>query len=488
MKKYIFIICSAYLTLHISCRHNNDTKQILDNLKDKIYINLYMSGDLSPNFKKLETETLSILRDFQNMSNKEIDFNTIPYQNQSTYYSNQLSHLDIFPIWVKKDSTYHKIYPYAIAHFREKSITITLHNANPYDTINEIDHNELSESIKNIRYNITEAIYLLNQEEKKDIAFLLGHEELDSNQTWSIRSQLSKIYNVEHFNIREFETHKTNNHPNIDRQIEKLNKYKVVIIAKPKKEFLDLDQYIIDQYIMNGGRVMWLIDGTDAHMNNFNNEIEFSLNKNNTSLNRLLSNYGVIINHDLIQDNQCTKIPILYEKEIQYVKWEYNPKILIKENHIITNEKDSILTDFASSITILDSSKTKILIKSSMKSNIINEKEKVHLNIIKSPNTKFTGEKIIGVLIEGRFTSRFKNYQKYYDNTLSKTISEENKMIVISDGDIIRNLYKSPNHYYPLGYYHYEGRSFRGNTNFIINSIKYLAGDEILLKIKNNKK
>ena len=105
-------------------------------------------------------------------------------------------------------SLYHKIYPYAIAHFREKSIPITLYNVKPYDTINEITNDALLESIKNIKYNIIEAIYLLNQEDKKNIAFLLGHEELDSNQTFGIRNELSKIYNVDYFNIREFEINK----------------------------------------------------------------------------------------------------------------------------------------------------------------------------------------------------------------------------------------------------------------------------------------
>ena len=466
-----------------------ESESIVKSLEDKIYINIYMSGDLSPQFQKIQSSITSALEEFQNISNKEIDFEYITINDDSTEDKkeiyNPLINLGLHPIWITTDADkVHKTYPYAIVHFREKTLPVLLYNSLYYDTISDPSNKDLERCINNLEYNFIESFYLIQQEEKKKIAFLYGNGELDSTQTWDIRNTLSKFYEVSYFDLRSFEIDKKTQSPNIQKQLDRLIEFKTIIIAKPTKGFLDIDKYLIDQYIMSGGKTLWLLDGTSANMNNFGNNFEFQIEKNQLLLEEYLSIYGAKVNHDLIQDERCSKSPMIFNNDVAYVDWPYNPVLFTTKNHIITSKEDSILTNFVSSIEILKPNKTTVLLSSSDKSNVINEGENVHLDIIKNPPKKFEGKKTVAVVIEDEFTSAFSHLELSTELKM-KTKSKENKMIIISDGDIISNIHSSPNFYYPLGYYHYGRKVFDGNTNFILNSIQYLCGDEILTKVRN---
>ena len=263
-----------------------------------------------------------------------------------------------------------------------------------------------------------------------------------------------------------------------------MKKYECIVIAKPSKKFFDTDKFILDQYIMNGGKTLWLIDGTKANMNNFNGNLEFEILENNLELDEYLSNYGAKINKDLIIDERCTKIPVYIKEEIAYLNWKYKPILSTNPSHIIGKFEDTLLTDFVSSITITRDEKSTILLSSSEKSNLEKCGNKVSFDIIKQKPTSFTGKKPTAVLLEGEFNS---NYSEITHDKLKVNINN-NKMILVSDGDIISNLYNPPNFYYPLGYYHFGRNVFDGNTNFILNSIQYLCDDEILIKLLNKTK
>ena len=228
----------------------------------------------------------------------------------------------------------------------------------------------------------------------------------------------------------------------INNQMHRINSYDAIIIAKPKASFNMMYKYLIDQYIMNGGRIIWLLDGTNAaNMNNFAGQ-EFTVRKDSLLLNDILLKYGAKINHNLIQDTRCTKNIILKnENEWKHEEWQYNPLLISKQNHIISSEGDSILTQWVSSIKILKPDKTTILLSSSDKSNVLNEGENVSLNIINYPPNTFEGKKTVAVLIEDEFNT---NFLKLLDTKelKIKRKSLQNKMIIISDGDIIANLYK----------------------------------------------
>lgn len=465
-----------------------ETKELVSSLEDKIYINIYLNGDLSPQFKKLQSSVKELISQFQDLSEKEIDFEFVQTKEKDTTKQegvyNPLVNIDIHPIWVKNKESLHKTYPYAIVHYREKSIPVLLHNSLYYDTIMELDDTELNNSINYLEYNFIETFYLLQQNEKKRITFLVGNEQLDSTNTWDIRNTLSRFYTVDFFDLRSFEINRNTNEPDIKKQIEKLNQYECLIIAKPSKEFLDIDKLLLDQYIMSGGKTLWLIEGTSANMNNFNGNMSFTLKDNNLSLNELLVHYGVTINKDVIIDEKCSKSPVYYNNEIAYFKWPYKPTLTTNSSHVIGKLEDSILTDFVSSINIIDKKNSTILIQSSENTNSIKINDEVSFDIIKNPPITFEGQKTTAVLIAKKFNSAY----SYINNNEIKKKSELNKMIIISDGDIISNMHNPPNFYYPLGYYHYGRNVFDGNTNFILNSIQYLCGDDVLIKVLNNTK
>jgi len=506
MKRLITLLTiSIVLSVFYSC--NSDTsepnkeniplqeesKLIVKSLKDKIYINIYMSGDLSPQFQKIQSSITSILEKFQNISNKEIDFEYVIIndnngtENQKGIY-NPLIDLDLHPIFITSDADkVYKTYPYAIVNFREKTFPVLLYNSLYYDTISDPSNEDLERCIENLEYNFIESFYLIQQEEMKKIAFLYGNGELDSTKTWDIRNTLSKFYEVSYFDLRSFEIDQQTQSPDIQRQIDKLAEFETIIIAKPTQSFLEIDKYLIDQYIINGGKTLWLLDGTSAHMNNFGRNLEFKIEKDTLLIEDYLSAYGAKVNHDLIQDEKCSNSPIIVNNEVAYVNWQYNPLLISDQDHIISVNVDSILTNFVSSIEITKPEKTTILLSSSEKSNIINEGGNVHLDIIKDPPKEHEGKKSVAVLIEDEFSSNFSKL-KDTKELITKRKSPQNKMIIISDGDIISNLFTPPNFYYPLGYYHYGRSVFDGNTSFILNSIQYLCDDEVLIKVRNKKR
>ena len=159
-----------------------------------------------------------------------------------------------------------------------------MYNSLFYDTISELTEEELNKSINYLEYNFIESLYLVQQIEKKKIAFLTGNGQLDSTNTWDIRNTLSKFYDVDFFDLRSFELDSKTNKPDIWKQIERLKKYECIVIAKPSKKFFEMDKFLIDQFIMNGGKTFWLIDGTTANMNNFNGNLEFEIYENNLEL------------------------------------------------------------------------------------------------------------------------------------------------------------------------------------------------------------
>jgi len=366
------------------------------------------------------------------------------------------------------------------------------------DIINELSEENLQEAVNDLEYNFIEAIYLLKQNKKKKIAFLEGHQELERVNTHDIRNTLSKYYEIDYLDLTLFPENTNDELEKINNQMQRINQYQVIIIAKPRKSFHKMYKYLIDQYIMNGGRIMWLLDGTNAaNIDDFDG-MEFIVRRDSLLLNDLLSNYGAKINHDLIQDEVCSKNIISQRNNngdfTSSIKdWRYNPILSSNTDHIINTYGDSILTHFVSSIKILKPDKITVLLSSSNKSNLLNEGEDVSLEIIENPPNTFEGKKTIAILIEDKFNSAFSG-NKPNIGINYKEKSSRNKMIIISDGDIIKNEYiHESGKYGYLGHDRFktntqDGNIFEGNTTFILTSIQYLCDDEGLIKIRHKTK
>ena len=361
----------------------------------------------------------------------------------------------------------------------------------------------INNSIENIEFHIISAISKITVNKKENIAFLTGNGELNSNQTFDITSSvnndnnnLNYYYNVEEFNIKEFEYDSIKNEPNISLQLRNLNRYKLLIIAKPTIPFNKLDKFLIDQYIMNGGKVLFLIDGAIASLDSLNNKDGYFIaTKNNLNLDDQLFKYGIRVNSNLVQDLRSTEIPVVTgysnNRPLQELfKWPYYPLVSSGNIHPISKNIDGIKCNFISSIDTLKNNISKtILLESSKNSRFVQTPSKISLGIIENPppiESYNKGKLPLAVLLSGKFTSVFKDriIPKTTDIKFKKN-SDSTSIIVIADGDLIANETNKNGNIYPLGYDKFINYTFEGNKKFIINAIQFLTDNNGLINLRS---
>ena len=485
---------------------SDNSKKILSQVDDILTIKVYLEGELPTGFQMLSSSINDFLINCKN-ENSQIQFEFInPNDNNESKKQEiftQLQSQGLFPtdLTIKKTSETSRkiIFPGAIMYFKEKRESVNLLENNfslsPQENINN--------SIENVEFHLISTINKILNNRKDNIAFLKGNGELLSTQTFDItnsvnndNNNLNYYYNVEEFDLKKFEFDSTNNQPDISLQLKNLNRYKVIIIAKPTIPFNKLDKFLIDQYIMNGGKLLLLIDGVNASIDSINNQNGYFIaKKNDLNLDDQLFKYGVRINSDLVQDLRSTEIPIVTgysnNRPIQELfKWPYYPLISSKSNHPITNNLDGIKSDFISSIdTLRNNIKKTILLESSNNSRLVQSPSKVSLGIIENPPPaeSYNKENIpLAVLLTGKFTSVFKNRIVPKNNEINfKSSSDSTSIIIVSDGDLIANEVSSSGNAFPLGYDKFINYTFDGNKKFIINAIQYLNDQNGLIKLRS---
>ena len=485
---------------------SDNSKKILSRVDDILTIKVYLEGELPTGFQMLSSSINDFLINCKN-ENSQIQFEFInPNDNNESKKQEiftQLQSQGLFPtdLTIKKTSETSRkiIFPGAIMYFKEKRESVNMLENNfslsPQQNINN--------SIENVEFHLISTINKILNDRKDNIAFLKGNGELSSTQTFDIiksvsndNNNLNYYYNVEEFDLKKFEFDSINNQPDISLQLKNLNRYKVIIIAKPTIPFNKLDKFLIDQYIMNGGKLLLLIDGVNASIDSINNQNGYFIaKKNDLNLDDQLFKYGVRINSDLVQDLRSTEIPIVTgysnNRPIQELfKWPYYPLISSKSNHPITNNLDGIKSDFISSIdTLKNNIKKTILLESSNNSRLVQSPSKVSLGIIENPPPaeSYNKENIpLAVLLTGKFTSVFKNRIVPKNNEINfKSSSDSTSIIIVSDGDLIANEVSSSGNAFPLGYDKFINYTFDGNKKFIINAIQYLNDQNGLIKLRS---
>jgi ABC-2 type transport system permease protein len=278
------------------------------------------------------------------------------------------------------------------------------------------------------------------------------------------------------------------------------NKFDVLIVAQPTQPFSDMDKYVIDQFIMNGGKVLWFIDATNASVDSLQSRGEFFATETYLRLNSLFFKYGVRLNANLIQDLNCQSLPIPSgyvgnQPQLKFWAFPYMPVVVNFTAHPIVRKINALKVDFAGTIDFVgvdpDITKT-VLATTSEKTKVVPTPSIVTLNVIKvKPNLEEYNRMYdpIAVLVEGKFTSAFKGILPVEFDTIKefdfKTESKETRQIFISDGDIIRNLFDSRNNQpYPAGYDFYQKVQY-DNTEFVMNCVNYLSADNELLLIRS---
>ncbi len=478
---------------------SDESKNLLKKLDNEVFFKVYLEGDFPAGFMRLKQKTEEMLNEFR-AYNKNIryrfinpNFETDADKRNELYkelIGKGLTQTDL-QVKTKEGLRQQLIYPGAIVSHDLYELPLDLLKNQmgvPPEAV-------LNNSIQSLEFSIAGAIKRLIQKSKPKIAFLKGHGELDRKYVADIAQTFSADYNLNEVEILG----------NPQSLLERFStdsvrpKFTTLIIAKPEKVFSETDKFVIDQFIMCGGKVMWLIDPVDASMDSLRNHQSIMAITKYLNIEDQLFTYGVRLNNNLVMDLNARRIALRTgqmgnQPKIDFFPWYYFPAISPLSNHPIVKNLNSISTEFVSNIDTLQKSGTRktILLSTSNYSKLINTPAILSFDILQSePDPRFFnhGSQNIAVLLEGEFESVFKNrfspLAKAYPNseTLGKSVATQ--MIVISDGDIIKNqLHNSQGYPLPLGYDQYTGQTY-GNKDFILNALNYLTDGKGLITLRN---
>ncbi len=483
---------------------SDTSKEILKNLDDYVYFRVYLEGDFPAGFKKLRKETKEMLDEFRAYS-KFVDYefinpsesNDVAERNE-TYkllYQSGLNPTEI-AMQTKSGAQQLIIWPCALVSYQEKEKPLDLLDTNVGENSNQV----LNNSAQNLEYKLISSIKELAQEKKPSVAFIEGHGELNENEVYDITRSLQKKYNVKRISLNEQVTSLNNRTATKDSNIVISSNYDAIIIAKPTKPFSEKDKFIIDQYVMHGGKILWLLDPVFATMDSLQMSESTIGNTLNLNLDDMFFKYGIRLNNNLLLDLNSAKIALRTgqmggQAQIEYFNWYYFPLLNAASNNSIVKNINPIKADFISSIdpVMSDSDVQKIpLLKTSNYTNISNAPVYITLGMLRQkPDQRLFTQKSqnVAYLLKGEFESLYAN--RMTSGIMEskeigfKTSSEPTSMIVIADGDIIRNQFHIPKGYpLPLGFDQYTQITY-GNKDFMENAISYLVDGEGLIEIRS---
>ena len=477
---------------------SKSTKEMLRELDEPVLFRVYLEGEFPSDFKRLQSETKEMLNQFRAYNhNVEYEFvnpNSFSDRQEQQVFYQKLASKGIQPTQISvgngSSMTTQILIPAADVYYRGRETSVQLLQNQKYVS----DETLLNNSIQNLEYTLSSAIRQLARGRKPSIGFLQGHGELSDAVLYDIQRSLQETYTLDYVTIDGQIQALTAHRPQQDSTYHFYNLYDMLIIAKPTQPFSEQDLYILDQYVMYGGKVLWLVDALDADLDSLAERGQFMSTRLPLGIDEMLFNYGVRINPDVMMDMRCRPIPIqvgmVGEKpQFQFRPWYYFPEIVPLSEHPIVRNLDLIKTDFVSSIDLIDNDIRKtVLLTTSEYTRVKNAPAMIDLadaNVEQDRRLYNRSNVPIAVLLEGIFKSTWRNRLTPQFTSQAamgyREASDENKMIVISDGDMIRNRYlASDGTVLPLGYDHYT-QTLYANKDFILNAVNYLAGDDGLM-------
>ncbi|MGK7391601.1 MAG: gliding motility-associated ABC transporter substrate-binding protein GldG [Candidatus Cyclobacteriaceae bacterium M2_1C_046] len=460
------------------------TKELLRQLDDRVYIEVYLQGQLNAPFQRFQNAIRETLEEFEIYSDHKVQFQFIdPAQAKSEKAQREfmmsLVNKGITPTNIIEEQDgerrEHIVFPGAVVAYGGQEEGVMLLKG-------QRGESAISQSIETIEYNFASAIKKLTEPENKRVGLVRGHEELDSLEIFAFRNLLQEKYLVDEVYLRE-------DNP--------LDLYNALIIAKPKQRFSEEEKFLLDQYIMKGGSVLFLIDMLDADMEALAEEenIAFPYDIN---LQDQLFRYGVRINIDLVQDNQAARHPIVVgsvgdQPQIRMMPWPFFPLVNRYADHPISRNLDASFFRFASSMdTVKAVGVKKIpLMMTSDYSRSVDAPVIVSINNLrKNLRPEDLQEKNIPLayLLEGQFTSLYKN--RFIPEGITRSKDDflaqgKSKLVVVADGDFVEN-FVNPNTGQPqeLGYNPYLKNKF-ANEDFVMNALAYLVEEDGIIQARS---
>ncbi|GLB52449.1 gliding motility-associated ABC transporter substrate-binding protein GldG [Neptunitalea chrysea] len=458
------------------------TLNALDNVDQPLYVDVLLQGEFPAQFKKLQYELQQLLEQYKNENDNIIFTFTNPLEgeenpDETIQYLNSLGMMPTnIPITENGKKSLTQIFPWAVANYGQKTVRVPLLINNMGSNADE----NINKSVQQLEYNLTDAITKLTIIQKKKVAILKGNGELSDKYFADFLVNLKEYYRLGKFDLDSL-TSKP------EKVLENLNKFDAAIIAKPTEEFTDTEKQIIDQYIMNGGKTLWCLDQVTIDLDSLQNEQQATFAfPRKLNLDDLLFKYGVRLNYNLVEDMISTPITVQTTNGNMPLDWLLSPITVSPENHPINKNINVVKLEFANQIDTLNNGiKKTVLLESSPQSKVIGTPIEINLNRYSGtlqPDYFNQGSQILGVLLEGNFTSGFKNRIKPVNLPKSLDQSVDNKMIIISDGDIINYNYANKK---PLmnGIDPWTQQIY-GNKDFLVNCMNYLLDDNGLINIR----
>lgn len=460
------------------------TKEILAGLEDKVYIEVYLEGDLNPGFKRFSKAIRETLEEFRVYSNDKVSYVFVdPAKAKSQKARNEfmaeLAAKGIQPTNVIDNQSGQRIekliFPGALVSYSTAETGVMLLKGNKAGSPEE----EINQSIEGIEFEFANAIRKLSDEERKTVGIVLGHGELDSVQAAGVFEGLSGIYSV----------------MPVDLSRDYLPDFDALVIARPTRLFSTGERFSLDQYLMQGGKVLMMLDKLSASMDSASTDSYFAFPVN-TGLDDQLFRYGVRINPDLVLDQHAGFFPVVTGQSgssprIQLLEWPFFPRIHQYADHPVTRNLDAVLLRFASSMDTVKApgvKKTPLLFTSPFTRRLSSP---VNVNINQFRNAdqgKFDeGRMVVACLLEGKFTSAFKNRFLPAEADKEKFMSEgvPAKLIVVSDGDLARNeINPRSGKALPLGFDPYTKYTY-ANQELVLNMLSFLIDENGLILARN---
>ncbi len=465
------------------------TLNIIKDVESPLYIEVYLEGNFPPEFKRLQNETKQLLEEFT-AYNSNIIFNfKNPIEKEETrvekmkeFYAKGMQPLSI-TVEDKGKQSQEVVFPWAQATYGDKFTKVALLK----NLMGASTEQKVISSVQHLEFGFAEAINKISKEKQKKIAVIKGNGEVLEPFMADFLRTVKESYYIGPFTLDSVAKQPT-------QTLEALKKYDLAVIAKPTEAFTEEEKQVLDQFIMNGGKTLWLVDAVSADMDSLYNETGTILAaQRELNLTDMFFKYGIRINPLLVKDEYATPIKLATgnqgsETQMQEYTWKFAPFIYPTSTNPIVKNMEGIKFEFASPIEILKNDiKKTVLLSSSEYSKTVGTPSPISLDMVTEETTpeEYEGKGLlpVAVLMEGKFNSMYQNrVLPFKDNSFLPT-GKDNKMIVISDGDVIKNqLDKGVP--LELGFDKWTNQLY-GNKEFLMNCVNYLLDDNGLINIRS---
>lgn len=462
---------------------------IIKNVDSPLIVDVFLEGNFPPDFKRLQNETRELLEEFAAYNpNIIINFvNPIEKEEERVAVMKQFYERGLQPLNITVDDkgkqTQEVVFPWAVASYGDKGAKVALLK----NLMGASTEEKVISSVQHLEFAFAEAFNKITKEKQKKIAIIKGNGELQDIYIADFLKTVRESYFLAPFTLDSVSAKPK-------ETLAALENYDLAIVAKPTEAFTDEEKQVLDQFIMKGGKTLWLLDNVHANYEDLYNETGSILAQNNDlNLTEMFFKYGIRINPLLIKDEQAIPIKLATGQQgsnTQYQQyfWKFSPFVYPSTNHPLVKNMEGIKFEFASPIELLNNSiKKTVLLSSSEYSKPIGTPTQISLDIVteETKPEEYTGKGLmpVAVLLEGQFNSMYTNRVLPFKDATFKKESPQNKMIVISDGDVIKNQIEkgAP---LELGFDKWTNNLY-GNKEFLMNCVNYLLDDTGLINIRS---